>query len=96
MSLQDLPAITVERLEGGARGVRVEVVGVAPVTYTTEAALALADKAVSFGDNKPRRRAQSGGRGSPLANGLSLTERRPVARISGRRVGGWPRAILRL
>jgi hypothetical protein len=52
MSLQDLPAITVERLEGGARGVRVEVLSVAPVTYSTEAALALADKAASFGDIK--------------------------------------------
>jgi hypothetical protein len=28
MSLQDLPAITVERLESGARGVRVEVLSV--------------------------------------------------------------------
>jgi hypothetical protein len=53
MSLQDLPAITIERLdEGGAWAVRVEVLGVALVTYTTEAALALADKAASFGDNK--------------------------------------------
>jgi hypothetical protein len=34
MSLQDLPAITVERLEGGASSVRVEVLGVAPVRPT--------------------------------------------------------------
>jgi hypothetical protein len=37
MSLQDLPAITIERLEGGAWGVRVEVLGVCAGDHTEAA-----------------------------------------------------------
>jgi hypothetical protein len=50
MSLQDLPAITVERLEGGAWGVRVEVLGVCAGDHTEAA------RPASFGDNSSPRR----------------------------------------
>jgi hypothetical protein len=70
--------------------VRVEVLGVAPVTYTTEAALVLADKATSFGDNKLASALRAAVEEACSRMACQLTQRWPVARFSSRRAGGGP------